>query len=112
MNICGTIPRNLMNKTRCSTILTFYKITAIQKLTYASDMWIVTLRFKMLNTVYLNYFKHTLEYRWRDEDIKAEIEVKDVNMIVLLMKGDDVIICKEQQHLCQALKYKAIDRVV
>ena len=41
-NICGTIHRNLRNKTRPITRIKFYKTIAIPTLTYASDAWVMT----------------------------------------------------------------------
>ena len=41
-NICGTIHRNLVNKTRHSTRNTFHKTIAIPTLIYASEAWVMT----------------------------------------------------------------------
>ena len=48
-NICGTIHRNIRNKTRHGTRIKFYKTITIPTLIYASEAWVVTKKIESCN---------------------------------------------------------------
>lgn len=82
-NICGAIHRNLRNKTRRDTRIKFYKTGAISTLTYASKTWIIK---KNVQSAEMKFLQSTLNCRLQDrrrnEDIREELRVTEVNDII------------------------------
>ena len=85
--ICGTIHRKLRNKTRHSTRTKFYKTIAIPTLIYASEAWMMGRKESgKIQSAEVQFLRNTLNYTLQDrikkEDIRAELEVKDISEII------------------------------
>jgi hypothetical protein len=82
--LCGTIHRNLKNKTRKETRLKFYKTMAIPALMYWSEIWVPTKRVQTrTQSTEINFLQKTKGCTKLDhisnEMIRTELNIYPVN---------------------------------
>jgi hypothetical protein len=82
--ICGTIKRTSARKVRKETLLRFYKIMAIPTSLYGSECWTLTKSQKSrLETAEMHFLRSVAGYQLidhrRDEDIREELQIIDIN---------------------------------
>lgn len=82
--ICGTIKRTLLNKTRKETILKFYKVLAVPSLLYGSECWTLTENQKhKIEVSEMRFLRSVAGYRRTDrqynETIRDELNIFNLN---------------------------------
>jgi hypothetical protein len=82
--LCGPVHRNLKNKTRKETRLTFYKTMAVPALMYGSEIWVPTKKVQIrIQSTEMNFLRKTKGCTKLDhitnQMIRTELNIYPVN---------------------------------